>query len=102
MAKEIWKFPFTAPSINDPEVDEGYMSVDTPINSTFLHVGRDNFGRICAWFIVDTKEEFKWRHHFFVVGTGVPLPQAIAEVPHHVATIDEAPFVWHIFKIDLK
>jgi hypothetical protein len=80
----VWKYPLR----------EGLVVHEIPKGAKALYVGGDGEGAICVWFMVDP-EQPKEKRAIVAVGTGNPLPLAIA--PDYVGTIVTGPFVNHVF-----
>ena len=66
--------------------------VRMPKGSTVVQVGIQD-GLYCVWATVDTDAPVEERQ-FVVVGTGRELTANM----HHVGTVFENPFVWHIME----
>jgi hypothetical protein len=64
-----------------------------PKGSTVVQVGIQG-GLYCVWAMVDTDAPLEERR-FVVVGTGRELTVNM----HHVGTVFENPFVWHIMEL---
>jgi hypothetical protein len=80
----IYKYPF--------QVDDE-VRIEMPENARVLHVGLQG-AQPCLWAMVDP-ENRPVIHRFRVFGTGHPMPTAVGE---HVATFQQGPFVWHMFR----
>lgn len=83
--RTIYKFPLAV-------TDE--QQIEMPRGSRFLGVETQG-GVLYLWAIVET-ENPRYRHAFYVVGTGNPLPVDAVESTY-LGTVDEGPFVWHVF-----
>ena len=81
--KRIYKYEFK----------EG--SVEMPIGAKILTI-EDQDGRLHIWAIVDTDAESEFRY-FAIVGTGQDFPEA--DDYTYINTIQDGPFVWHIFEL---
>lgn len=84
MKRSIWKFPFM---VSDTVV------IEMPVASTVIHVGVQH-GRLCLWALVWTKNKVESRT-FLVRGTGHPCDELNAS--DHIGTVQDGPFVWHVF-----
>ena len=50
--------------------------------------------QLCVWAAIDTEEELEDRE-FRIIGTGEPLD--LSGVFRFLNTVQQGPFVWHIF-----
>jgi hypothetical protein len=65
-----------------------------PVGSRFLHVGRDPRALPSMWFEVPADPNTpKVEQTFYLVGTGREVPKD----GRYLATINDGPFVWHIY-----
>jgi len=81
--KTIWKY----------ELDRaGATVLQMPAGATIIHVALQGTF-ICLWAIVDPRLP-KEPRCISVYGTGNPLDQ---EARNHLGTVQEGPFVWHVF-----
>ncbi len=84
---EIWKYP-----IND---GNSQSEIDVPENHAILTVAYQS-GQLCLWVSVDPKSP-KIHKLISSVGTGFPYnPTA-----KFIGTVQQGPFVWHIFDGDI-
>lgn len=83
---EIWKYPLGNGS---PQM------VSMPKGAEILTV-QVQAGHTCLWAHVDPNEELEPRK-IYIVGTGHPTP---ADAWRYIGTIQQPPFVWHIFEGD--
>jgi hypothetical protein len=74
------------------ELKEG--SVEMPIGAKILSIQYQN-NRPYIWALVDTDVECDFRY-FTIVGTGEDFPEA--DDFTYINTIQDGPFVWHIFE----
>ena len=81
--KRIYKYEFK----------EG--SVEMPIGAKILTI-EDQDDRLYIWALVDTDAEYEFRY-FTIVGTGQDFPEA--DDYTYINTIQDGPFVWHIFEL---
>ncbi|NCT90237.1 hypothetical protein GXB85_04615 [Cellulomonas sp. APG4] len=82
----VWKF---AVPITDQPV------VEMPGWPQILSVAATSPRELALWAVVDPDAE-PVRHAFELRGTGHPL----GRVGSHIATIQDPPFVWHLFEAD--
>lgn len=85
MSKVIWKYPL---EVTDRQ------EVPMPAEAQFLHVGLQN-GQVCVWALVDPSKEME-TVPIHIVGTGNPMPPD-NDWAYHLGTVQQGPFVWHIF-----
>jgi hypothetical protein len=74
------------------ELKEG--SVEMPIGAKILSIQYQN-NRPYIWALVDTDVECEFRY-FALVATGEDFPEA--DDFTYINTIQDGPFVWHIFE----
>ena len=72
--------------------------VEMPIGAKVLTIQKQN-GLPYIWALVDTDAEFDFRY-FEIVGTGRDFPEA--DDFTYINTIQDGPFVWHIFELIKK
>lgn len=82
--KEIWKFPLG---------DGMQQDIKMPMHAEILTV-QVQHGHVCLWAKV-TPANVKKLRRIHVVGTGHPVP---AGAFGYVGTVQQGPFVWHIFE----
>jgi hypothetical protein len=82
----ILKYPIEPRDINDIEMpgDAEPLTVDV------------QRGVICVWVVVDPKNPIVVRK-FHVFGTGHPIEEKRFDALIYVGTVQQDPFVWHIF-----
>ncbi len=68
------------------------FKLEMPKHSQFNHLGLQQ-GCMFAWFEVDTDQPMEKRI-FYVVGTGHAIPADT----QYVATVQQPPFVWHLYE----
>ena len=78
------------------ELKEG--SVEMPIGAKILTIQTQN-NRPYIWALVDIDVECEFRN-FAIVGTGHDFPEA--DDFTYINTIQDGPFVWHIFELIKK
>ena len=78
------------------ELKEG--SVEMPIGAKILSTQTQN-DRPYIWTLVDIDAECEFRN-FAIVGTGHDFPEA--DDFTYINTIQDSPFVWHIFELIKK
>jgi hypothetical protein len=83
----VHKYPFT--------VDDR-VSIAMPQGAMILRVECQG-GTPCVWALVDPEAPSEMRR-FHVFGTGHPIDLETRKVGEHVATFQQGPFVWHVFK----
>jgi hypothetical protein len=81
--KRIYKYEFK----------EG--SIEMPIGAKILSIQNQD-DRLYIWALVDTDAECEFRY-FTIVGTGHDFPEA--DEFNYINTIQDGPFVWHIFEL---
>lgn len=89
--RQVWKFRLTSTSSGGILLSHGRISV--PIGSTFLHCGIQA-GYITAWLSVDPKERHTEPWAWRLVSTGEDYEPGNIK---HFATIQDGPYVWHLF-----
>ena len=72
--------------------------VEMPIGAKVLTIQKQN-GLPYIWALVDTDAECDFRY-FEIVGTGRDFPEA--DNFTYINTIQDGPFVWHIFELIKK
>jgi hypothetical protein len=72
------------------------QSIEVPTGAEFLTV-QIQHGKLCVWAIVDPSRRTEFEH-FFIVGTGHPIPSL--ETLQHLGTVQLAggSLVWHVFR----
>ncbi len=85
--KRIYKYEF-----------EDGRGVEMPIGAKILTIQNQN-NRAYIWALVDTDVECDFRY-FTIVGTGQDFPEA--DDFTYINTIQDGPFVWHIFELIKK
>jgi hypothetical protein len=75
------------------ELKDG-RGVEMPIGAKVLTIQTQN-GLPYIWALVDTDAECDFRY-FTIVGTGHDFPNA--DDFNYISTIQDVPFVWHIFE----
>ena len=83
MAQTIWKFELDLR-------DEQVILVPRQFAPLAAQWQR---GILCVWAIVDPDSPHDARH-FFIVGTGHPLPTIPVT---YISTVQQGPLVWHVF-----
>lgn len=66
-----------------------------PYGARILHAGMQ-FRDICVWYVCDPASSLTDRT-FIVYGTGHEMKED--EYYRHVNTIQDGPFVWHVFEV---
>ena len=84
--KTIWKF----------EIDVYNQKATMPIKAKILTAQIQN-NIICIWAEVDTEVE-KEDVIFEIFGTNHEIPQNMGISREYVATVQQGPLVWHIYK----
>ena len=87
---KIYKYnakPATLDSLPAIEFDE------IPVGATFMRLGYDPRGHLCAWFEVDICETATESYRFFIVGTGWSVPSDAK----YVTTLLDGSYVWHYY-----
>lgn len=84
--KTIWKFSL---DLVDRQV------IDMPHGAQVLTVQKQSHA-LCLWAVVDTTAEREGRI-FEIHGTGNPMSE-IDIKRLYVATVQQLPFVWHVFE----
>jgi hypothetical protein len=79
------------------ELKDG-RGVEMPIGAKVLTIQTQN-GLPYIWALVDTDVECDFRY-FTIVGTGHDFPEA--DDFTYINTIQDGPFVWHIFELIKK
>lgn len=82
----IWKF-------NLEIADE--PTIDMPLGTHVLSVGEQN-GGVFVWAHVPVPEAKTEKRHFFVIGTGNPIPWTLSDATF-IGTVQANGFVWHVF-----
>jgi len=82
----IWKF--TIPIEDEP-------TIDMPVGARVLSVGAQS-GYLVMWALVPNTGAPTEERHFFVIGTGNPIPWNIERCPF-IGTVQIGGFVGHIF-----
>lgn len=85
--KRIYKYKF-----------EDGRPVEMPIGAKILSIQTQN-DRPYIWALVDIDVECEFRY-FSIVGTGHDFPEA--DDFTYINTIQDGPFVWHIFELIKK
>lgn len=73
-----------------------YTAQDTremPVGAQVIHAAQNN-GKHLIWAIIDTTAKME-PVQFSTVGTGRPIPDGAS----YVHTIQDGPYVWHLFKL---
>lgn len=84
--KTVHKYPLSLAEDNHIVAHENAWFFDAQIQ----------YEKICVWAVVDTDEPPVTKH-IGVFGTGNPLPED--KNLRHIGTVQQPPFVWHIFEI---
>lgn len=84
--KVIWKHVF--------EIADRFTAI-LPVGFRIVHVALQD-GCPCLWFECDPAAT-RCDYTFAVVGTG---HQIISPIWHYYGTIQQPPFVWHLYGID--
>jgi hypothetical protein len=86
--KVIHKYPM-------PVLMDQVSFLQMPEDAHVLHAGfQDN--RLCFWALIDPEQPM--RHHTVrVIGTGQPIDDDVALIADYVGTVQDGPFVWHVF-----
>jgi hypothetical protein len=71
------------------------QSVKAPRGTRWLSAQMQN-GRLCVWATVDPNQPDE-SHLIRIIGTGNPFPAAAQSGMVFVGTVQDAPFVWHVF-----
>ena len=79
------------------ELEDG-RGVEMPIGAKVLTIQTQN-GLPYIWALVDIDAECDFRY-FTIVGTGHDFPNA--DDFNYINTIQDGPFVWHIFELIKK
>lgn len=87
MSKTIWKFPL-------PLMD--FPAVTMPANAEILAAQMQGSAP-CLWALVDPDAPMETRL-FAIVGTGHPATDRVL-FENYIATVQDGPFVWHIFEV---
>lgn len=88
--KTIWKFPLG---------NGDSQRIEMPKNAAILTVQTQD-GHACIWAIVDIDDGSETEMRTFeIYGTGQPLREDKDIARPYVATIQQPPFVWHIFEV---
>ena len=88
--KTIYKYEF--------DIDDR-QELFLPRSAEIIHAGLDPNGTPCLWAIVNKHDQELKTVTLYIRGTGHPLP----EVPlKHLATINQGPFMWHVFTNEQK
>ena len=82
----IYKYPL--------QIMSGIQTVELPDKSKLLSAQMQG-SSLCLWARVNPKFA-KINRHFRVIGTGQEFNSVGLE---YVATIQDAPFVWHLFEV---
>ena len=82
----VWKFTL-ATALTD-------NALEMPKDAKVVHVGIQG-EHICLWAIVDTQASVETRV-FQIVGTG---HEEVFEGMAHVGTVQQGPWVWHVFEV---
>jgi hypothetical protein len=85
MKRVVWKFPLIGRT----------CEVENPIGSRFLHANSDPTGQRCMWLLVDPEAQTRTTT-IRVFATGEEFDDAGL---WYMATIQQPPFVWHIFQV---
>lgn len=78
--RAVWKF----------DLEDGPV-LRLPVGATVL-TAQSQAGRLCLWAVVDP-EAAREDRKVHVIGTGQPVPEDV----QYVGTVQEGPFVWHVF-----
>ena len=89
MRRTIWKFPVD--DLRQPNI------VSIPGRREIVSVAHDPNGVRCFWALV-APDEPKFRRAFVWIGTGHELEPEMA----YRGSLNESPFVWHLFKLSLE
>lgn len=90
-SKRIWKYPLRTTDRQE---------VEMPAGASILHVGVQD-GTVCLWAMVEPptvpggsdEERTIW-----IVGTGNPVPDEVLLHSNHLGTVQQGPFVWHVYE----
>lgn len=85
-ARTIWKFPLAL-------VDVQHITV--PIGATFLTAQMQHEAFV-LWALVDPDAPRESRA-VAVIGTGNPIAPSALSGMRYLATVQDDPFVWHVF-----
>lgn len=95
----IWKYVLAVQDYQTILLSEGahILSVDVQGGGRGVY----DRGDVCLWAMVDTSKPPE-RRHIEIIGTGNPVPDDKGLERKFIGTVQQGPFVWHIFeKIDL-
>ena len=82
--RTIWKYA----------VDDGPVSMPSGARILSVQVQR---GDLTLWAEVDSDAPAEIRR-FRVYGTGHELPRGLGYQDSHIATVQDEPFVWHVYE----
>lgn len=96
----IWKYVLELQDYQTIVMSEGAQILSVAVQGA----GRSVYdkGDICLWAMVDTSKASE-RRHIEIIGTGNPVPDDKGLDRKFIGTVQQGPFVWHIFeKIDMS
>lgn len=90
---KVYKYTLIPEWLADGEV-LAPVELELPEGATVLRVGMQN-GMLSMWALVDPFNETMVTRQFVVVGTGWDVPDSVIG---HIGTVDDPPYVWHVFE----
>ena len=95
----VYKYFLQSNKIKPLEGETKVWTATLPLYANVVRLGVSG-GKPALWAIVDTEREQGYADaHYVILGTGQEIPKDVS----YVSSIDNAPFVWHFFKLrDIK
>lgn len=87
----IWKLPLGASGLDREVLGPSFYTVAMPRKAQIL-TAQIQDQRICLWILCDPRGPTEERC-FLVAPTGVEV-----EIYQYIATVQDGPFVWHVFE----
>lgn len=91
MSKVVYKYPLSGRSFD---------TVRMPYKAKVL-TAMFQGGTLCLWAEVDGDALANTETFVLVVGTGMEFPDVDMDDYRYVSTVQEGPFVWHVYVEDL-
>lgn len=88
--KTIWKYPLDLTDRTELMIPKGAEVLTAQVQEQ----------KLCIWILVDSDAETEVRT-FAIYGVGNPIPALDLRTNSrkYIATVQELPFVWHVFEI---
>lgn len=84
----IWKYVL---------VPVGFFYLSMPMGAQVVSIGRDGFGQMCCWAIVDPNAPMEDKALWFG-GTGWPLPRGFK----YIGMLNDDEYIWHLGEVEVE